>query len=102
MLQTNSKSPNKTFIGNIPSLTPKTEAVAEQQPQPAAAEVEIISDANDIKISNSDFIGHIFSDLPKTLTPRFVPSQAIQLKMDGVRKERIFIPTNWHRPITII
>ena len=56
MLQTNIKSPNKTFIGNIPSLTPKTEAVAE---------VETISDANDIKISNSDFIGHIFSDLPK-------------------------------------
>ena len=93
MLQTNSKLPNKTFIGNIPPLTPKTEAVAE---------VEMIPNTNDIKISNSDFIGHIFSDLPKTLTPQFVPSQAIQLKMDGVRKERIFIPINWHRPITII
>ncbi|MEY3758802.1 MAG: hypothetical protein RIR39_293 [Pseudomonadota bacterium] len=65
MLQTNSKTTVPVFTGKIPSLKPTPENVAEQQPQPAAAEVEIISDANDIKISNSDFIGHIFSDLPK-------------------------------------
>ena len=65
MLQTNSKTTVPVFTGKIPSLKPTPENVAEQQPQPAAAEVEIIPNTNDIKISNSDFIGHIFSDLPK-------------------------------------